>query len=171
MKTLFASIATAALLAAGSGPAFADHHMESETMAKKDIVETAMANEDFSTLVAAIKAAGLVEALQADGPYTVFAPNNAAFDALPDGTLDSLLRPENKAKLQAILKLHVVPGEIMAADIADGPTEVETLAGDTIEVTKDSHGAVAAGGADVVATDIETSNGVIHVIDSVILPQ
>ena len=172
MKTLFASVAATALFIGGAGmAAHADHHMEShDKHEKKDIVDTAASNEDFSTLVAAVKAAGLVDALKAEGPYTVFAPTNAAFDALPEGTLDTLLMEENVGQLQAILKLHVVSGKIKSKDIADGTTEVETLAGDTIEVTKGADG-VTAGGADVVKADIYTSNGVIHVIDSVILPQ
>ena len=166
MKTLFASIAATTLFVGGAGMvAHAEHHVE-----KKDIVDTAAANEDFSTLVTAVQEAGLVEALKADGPYTVFAPTNAAFDALPDGTLDTLLMDENVGQLQAILKLHVVSGKIKAGDIAEGTTEVETLNGDTIEVTKTDAG-VTVGGANVVTTDIWTSNGVIHVIDSVILPQ
>ncbi|MEQ8557581.1 MAG: fasciclin domain-containing protein [Henriciella sp.] len=166
MKTLFASVATAALFIGGPGMiAYADHHEE-----KMDIVDTAASNEDFSTLVTAVKEAGLVDALKADGPYTVFAPTNAAFDALPDGTLDTLLMEENVGQLQEILKLHVVSGKIKAKDIADGTTDVETLTGETIEVTKTDAG-VTVGGADVVKTDIYTSNGVIHVIDSVILPE
>ena len=114
--------------------------------------------------------AGLVEALQGDGPFTVFAPTNEAFAALPEGTLDTLLMDENIEQLQGILKLHVVSGDIMATDIPDGAMDVETLSGDMIEVVKSDAG-VTVGGANVVMTDIKTSNGVIHVIDSVILPQ
>lgn len=169
MKTLFASVAATALFVGGAGMvAHADHHKEMKD--KKDIVETAMANDDFSTLVTAVQEAGLVEALQGDGPFTVFAPTNAAFDALPDGTLDTLLMDENQDQLAGILKLHVVSGKIKAKDIADGTMEVETLAGDMIEVTKSDAG-VTVGGANVVTTDIYTSNGVIHVIDGVILPE
>ena len=169
MKTLFASIAATSLFVGGTAmTAHADHHMEKKD--KKDIVDTAASNEDFSTLVTAVQEAGLVDALKAEGPYTVFAPTNAAFAALPDGTLDTLLMDENVGQLQGILKLHVVSGKIKAKDIAMGTTEVETLAGDTIEVTKTDSG-VTVGGAAVTATDIYTSNGVIHVIDSVILPQ
>ncbi|MGB3627613.1 MAG: fasciclin domain-containing protein, partial [Henriciella sp.] len=123
------------------------------------------------TLVTAVTEAELVDALKGDGPFTVFAPTNDAFAALPEGTVDTLLMDENQDQLQGILKLHVVSGKIKAEDIAEGTTEVETLAGDTITVTKDSHGAVTAGGADVIKADIYTSNGVIHVIDSVILPE
>jgi len=174
MKTLFASVAAVSLFAGGASLAHADHHMEkkdgAEKIEKQDIVDTAMANEDFSTLVTAVKEAGLVEALKAEGPYTVFAPTNAAFSALPDGTLDTLLMDENQGQLQDILKLHVVSGKIKAKDIAEGTTEVETLTGETIEVTKTADG-VMVGGANVVTTDLWTSNGVIHVIDSVILPE
>jgi uncharacterized surface protein with fasciclin (FAS1) repeats len=170
MKILFASVAATAMTFGGIGlAAHAEHHMEKKD--KMDIVETASANDDFSTLVTAVSEAGLVDALKAEGPYTVFAPTNAAFDALPEGTVETLLKDENIDQLQGILKLHVVSGKIKAGDIAEGSTEVETLAGDTIIVTKDSHGAVTAGGADVVKADIYTSNGVIHVIDSVILPE
>lgn len=169
MKTLFASIATAALFTGAAGLAHADHH--AEKMDKVDIVDTAAANDDFSTLVTAVQEAGLVEALKGEGPFTVFAPTNEAFAALPDGTLDTLLMEENVEQLQGILKLHVVAGKIKAGDIAEGTTEVETLAGDTITVTKDAHGAVTVGGANVVTADVKASNGVIHVIDSVILPE
>ena len=169
MKTLFASVAAATLFIGGTSMvAHADHHMEKKD--KKDIVDTAAANDDFSTLVTAVQEAGLVDALKGDGPFTVFAPTNAAFDALPDGTVEMLLMDENQDQLAGILKLHVVSGKIKAGDIADGTTEVETLAGDTIEVTKTDAG-VTVGGANVVTTDIYTSNGVIHVIDSVILPE
>lgn len=168
MKKIFASVATAALFLGSASMAYAEHHME--TADKKDIVDTAAANDDFSTLVTAVQAAGLVDALKGDGPFTVFAPTNEAFAALPDGTLDTLLMEENVDDLQAILKLHVVSGAIMAGDIADGTTEVETLGGETIDVMKTADG-VTVGGANVVVTDIETSNGVIHVIDSVILPE
>ena len=168
MKTLFASVAAASLFVGGASVAYADHHMEKTE--KKDIVETAMSKDAFSTLVTAVKEAGLVEALQAEGPYTVFAPTNDAFAALPDGTLDTLLMEENVDQLQGILKLHVVSGKIMSADIAEGTTEVETLAGDTIEVVNDGE-SVTVGGATVIKPDVKTSNGVIHAIDSVILPE
>jgi uncharacterized surface protein with fasciclin (FAS1) repeats len=117
-----------------------------------------------------VKAAELVDALKGDGPFTVFAPTNAAFAALPEGTVDTLLLPENKAKLQSVLTYHVVPGNIMAADIADGETEVTTLEGTTLTVTKTADG-VMVDGANVTATDIKTTNGVIHVIDAVVMPE
>lgn len=134
---------------------------------KKNIVEIAAANDDFSTLVAAVKAAGLVETLQGDGPFTVFAPTNEAFEKLPEGTVETLLKPENKAKLTAVLTYHVAPGKVMAADVATG--EVKTVNGDTAMIKVDE-GTVTIDSAQVIKTDIEASNGVIHVIDSVIMP-
>ncbi|NGN97026.1 fasciclin domain-containing protein [Grimontia sp. S25] len=136
--------------------------------AKKDIVAVAAGNSDFSTLVAAVKAAGLVETLQGDGPFTVFAPTNEAFAKLPAGTVESLLEPENKDKLVAILTYHVVPGKVMAADVA-GLTEAGTVQGAKIAI--DTSSGVKVDNANVVATDIKASNGVIHVIDNVIIPQ
>lgn len=166
---------TAALgMIGASGAAIAHDHKGDKDKAayadKVDIVETASANEDFSTLVAAVQAAELVDALKGDGPFTVFAPTNAAFAALPEGTVENLLLPENKAQLQAVLTYHVVPGKIKAADIADGTTEVTTLQGTTLNVTKTADG-VTVDDANVTSTDIKTSNGVIHVIDAVVLPQ
>ena len=168
MKTLFASVAAASLFVGGASLAHADHHMEK--MEKKDIVDTAASKDAFSTLVTAVTEAGLVDALKAEGPYTVFAPTNDAFAALPEGTLDSLLMEENVGQLQTILKLHVVSGKVMSGDIAEGTSEVETLTGDTIEVVNDG-GTITVGGATVIKADVKTSNGVIHAIDSVILPQ
>lgn len=134
---------------------------------EKNLVTIAAGNESFSTLVAAVQAAGLVEALNGDGPFTIFAPTNEAFAKLPAGTVESLLKPENKAKLQAILKYHVVPAKVMAADVKTG--EAKTLQGSTIEI-KASDGTVMIDKAKVTQTDIVGSNGVIHVIDTVILP-
>jgi len=133
-----------------------------------DIVETAMANDDFTTLVAAVKAADLVETLQGDGPFTVFAPTDAAFEKLSPGTLETLLRPENKGTLQAILTYHVVPGEVMAADVV-GLDSARTVNGQRIDIQVEN-GVVMVDNAEVVATDVQCSNGVIHVIDEVILP-
>jgi len=130
------------------------------------IVKVASGNPDFSTLVKALAAADLVEALQGTGPFTVFAPNNAAFAKLPPGTVEDLLKPANKAKLVAILKNHVVKGKIMAANVKAGP--VETLGGKDIVVAIDS-GTVKFGNAVVTDTDIDASNGVIHVIDAVVI--
>ncbi|WP_238363925.1 fasciclin domain-containing protein [Mesobacterium pallidum] len=134
-----------------------------------DIVDTAMGNEDFETLVAAVSAAELVDALKGEGPFTVFAPTDAAFDALPEGTLEELLKPENKAQLIEILTYHVVPGKIMSSDIMMQPTEVETLQGTTVTVTGLDSGVTVDGGT-VEMADIETSNGVIHVINKVLMP-
>jgi uncharacterized surface protein with fasciclin (FAS1) repeats len=137
---------------------------------KKDIVDTAAGAENFKTLVAAVKAAGLVDTLKGEGPFTVLAPTDEAFAKLPEGTLESLLKPENKDKLIAILKYHVIAGKSLAADVLklDGK-EVKTVEGHSAKIeVKD--GAVTINGAKVVKTDIECSNGVIHVIDTVILP-
>jgi uncharacterized surface protein with fasciclin (FAS1) repeats len=141
--------------------------MGSEAPAAEDIVAIASANEDFSTLVAAVSAAGLVETLQGEGPFTVFAPTNAAFDALPAGLLDKLLMPENKDVLVKILTYHVVSGAVMAADVTAG--DVASVEGGMIAVTTND-GGVQVNGANVVSPDILASNGVIHVIDAVILP-
>jgi len=131
-----------------------------------DIVAIASGNEDFSTLVAAVAAAGLVETLQGEGPFTVFAPTNAAFAALPAGLVDKLLLPENKDLLVKILTYHVVSGTVLAADVTAG--DVPTVEGQNITITTDM--GVKVNGATVTATDIIASNGVIHVIDAVILP-
>ena len=135
--------------------------------ASGDLVAVASANPDFTMLVAALRAADLVGALQGKGPFTVFAPNNAAFAKLPPGALEDLLKPENKKKLAAILKNHVVEGKVMAADVKSGT--VRTLDGKKVEVAVEN-GKVGFGGAQVIATDIKASNGVIHVIDTVVMP-
>jgi uncharacterized surface protein with fasciclin (FAS1) repeats len=133
------------------------------------VVDVAAGNPDFSTLVTAIKAAGLVDALKGKGPFTVFAPTNAAFAALPPGTLDDLLKPENKAQLQAILKYHVIPTRIESSALAGKTlTSPATLQGDTLPV--DGTNGVKVGDANVVAADVQAENGVIHVIDKVLLP-
>jgi uncharacterized surface protein with fasciclin (FAS1) repeats len=135
----------------------------------KTIVETAVAADGFDTLVAAVKAAGLVDVLSSKGPFTVFAPTDEAFAALPDGTLESLLKPENKGKLVAILKYHVVPGKVMASKVVT-LDEAKTAQGSSVSIAvKD--GTVMVDKAKVLKTDIECSNGVIHVIDKVILPK
>jgi uncharacterized surface protein with fasciclin (FAS1) repeats len=131
------------------------------------VVDVAASNADFSTLVAAVKAAGLVDTLNGAGPFTVFAPTNAAFAKLPAGTVESLLKPENKAKLTAILTYHVVPGAVKAADVA-GLTEAATVNGKSVKI--DASNGVKIDGATVVKTDITASNGVIHVIDTVLMP-
>lgn len=135
----------------------------------KSIVEIAAGNSDFSTLVAAVKAAGLVETLSGKGPFTVFAPTNAAFAKLPKETVESLLKPENKDKLVAILTYHVVPGKVMAADVVK-VTEAKSVQGQAIKVQVADGKVKLNGSSTVVKTDIGASNGVIHVIDTVILP-
>ena len=135
--------------------------------ATPDIVAVAAGNSDFSTLVAAVQAAGLVETLQGDGPFTVFAPTNDAFAKLPAGTVENLLKPENKDQLVAILAYHVVPAKVKAKDVQPG--EAPTVNGAPIAVSVD-YGKVKVNNANVVATDVMASNGVIHVIDQVILP-
>ncbi len=133
-----------------------------------DIVDTAIAAGQFSTLVAAVQAAGLVETLKGEGPFTVFAPTDAAFAALPEGTVAELLKPENKDQLIAVLSYHVVPGKIMSGDIAGKTAKVATVQGSALSV--DAVDGVKVDNAKVVTADIETSNGVIHVIDTVVLP-
>jgi uncharacterized surface protein with fasciclin (FAS1) repeats len=166
-RTLTASlfIALAALVA------FPVQAQESSTEKEADIVQTAQNAENFETLVTALKAADLVEALKGKGPFTVFAPTDSAFAALPEGTLDDLLKPENKSQLQSILKYHVVQGKATASDVT-GMKEAETLEGSMVGIqTKD--GAVLLTGknnATVTATDIMASNGVIHVINAVLMP-
>lgn len=136
---------------------------------KADIVQTAVEAGSFNTLVTAVKAAGLVETLQGPGPFTVFAPTDEAFAKLPAGTVENLLKPENKSKLVAILTYHVVPGKVMSKDIAGMKTMAKSVEGSEIDV--DATNGVKVDDAKVVKADIETSNGVIHVIDSVIVPK
>jgi len=154
-------IATAAALAAGLAAGSAQ-------AATSDIVDTAVAAGQFGTLVKAVQAAGLVETLKGPGPFTVFAPTDTAFAALPAGTLDSLLKPENKAKLTQILTYHVVPGKVTSADLAGKTEQVKTVEGASLKVDA-THG-VMVNDAKVVSADIMASNGVIHVIDKVVLP-
>lgn len=147
----------------------AEHHEGGHAeMAPKDIVDTAVAAGSFNTLVKAVQAAGLVDTLKGDGPFTVFAPTDEAFAKLPAETLEALLKPENKDKLTAILTYHVVPGKVMSADIAGKSLMVESVQGSKISVDATSN--VMVDNANVVKADIETSNGVIHVIDTVIMP-
>jgi uncharacterized surface protein with fasciclin (FAS1) repeats len=135
----------------------------------KNIVETAVAAGSFTTLAKALQAADLVPTLNGPGPFTVFAPTDEAFAKLPAGTLETLLRPENRDKLRRILTYHVVPGEVMAADVVK-VTSAKAASGDTIAVSA-RQGVVRVDEARVTATDIQASNGVIHVIDAVILPK
>lgn len=135
----------------------------------KDIVDTAVAAGSFTTLVAAVQAAGLESTLRGPGPFTVFAPTDAAFAALPAGTVEDLLKPENKAKLTAILTYHVLPGEVMSSAIGMQTLEPATVEGATIKVVGSATG-VMVNDAKVVTADVDASNGVIHVIDKVIMP-
>ncbi|HXV61206.1 MAG TPA: fasciclin domain-containing protein [Vicinamibacteria bacterium] len=157
MKTLVTLLAIAALTTAPL--AVADTH------AKKDIVDTAIAAGSFTTLVKAIQAAGLVETLKGSGPFTVFAPTDEAFAKLPAGTLDKLLK--DKAKLTSVLTYHVVPGKVLSSDVVKLDS-AKTVQGQSISI--DAKSGVRVNDAKVVQADIETSNGVIHVIDTVILP-
>lgn len=140
----------------------------------QDIVVLASETEDLSTLVSAVKAAGLVETLQGEGPFTVFAPTNSAFEALPEGTLDTLLQPENKEKLASILTYHVVSGEVMSSDLQDGQ-KVTTVQGGTLTVSVSDDGVYltdATGNkVQVTTADVEASNGVVHIINGVLLPE
>jgi uncharacterized surface protein with fasciclin (FAS1) repeats len=135
---------------------------------KSDIVDLAVSTEFLSTLVAAVKAGDLVETLKGDGPFTVFAPTNDAFAALPEGTLEMLLKPENKDKLVKVLTYHVVPGKVKSTDLKDGMT-AKTVEGSEIKVNLSDKGAMI-NDAKVTAADIMATNGVVHVIDKVILP-
>ncbi|MDX5357794.1 MAG: fasciclin domain-containing protein [Rhodobacterales bacterium] len=157
IRRTFLALTASTFLAA---PAFADGH-------SKDIVDTAVGAGSFTTLVAAVQAAGLVDTLKGAGPFTVFAPTDEAFAKLPAGTVDDLLKPENKAKLTAILTYHVVPGKVMSGDLTNG-MKAATVQG--AEVTIMTDGGVKVNEASVVTPDIAASNGVIHVIDSVIMP-
>ncbi|HPE12691.1 MAG: fasciclin domain-containing protein [Actinobacteria bacterium] len=160
------STAEASPTAATSAPASPADGMTDEASAGT-IVDVAAANPDFSTLVAAVTEAGLAETLGAEGPYTVFAPTDAAFEALPEGLVDALLLPENKEVLTQILTYHVVAGEVMSTDIQPG--DVATVEGEDITITTED-GGVQVNGATVSTADVEASNGVIHVIDEVLVP-
>ncbi len=156
-RRTFMTVVTAATLSAGA--AFAQD---------KDIVDTASAAGDFTTLLTAAEAAGLVDTLKGEGPYTVFAPTDEAFAALPAGTVESLLEPENKEKLTQILTYHVIPAKVMSTDLSDGMS-ADTVGGSA--VTIGTEGGVMVNDANVVSADIEASNGVIHVIDKVLIPE
>jgi uncharacterized surface protein with fasciclin (FAS1) repeats len=172
-KTIIAIAAASVLLLSACG---SDGSTSDTTVAAADetemttevgtIVEVAIGNENFSTLVTAITAAGLGDALSGEGPFTVFAPTNEAFEALPAGLLEKLLLPENKEVLTKILTYHVVEGKVMAADVAAG--DVETLEGSTFTIA--TEGGVMVNTANVTTTDVPASNGVIHIIDAVLVP-
>jgi len=142
---------------------------QQEASSKKDIVDTAASAGQFNTLVAAVQAADLVDTLKSDGPFTVFAPTDAAFAKLPDGTVENLLKPENKDQLVAVLTYHVVSGKIMSSDVAGKKAQVPTVQGSELSLDA-TNGGVMVDEAMVVAADIEASNGVIHVVDTVVLP-
>jgi len=165
-KTLSAFGFALALLVSTSA-ATAQMAGHQETMSN-DIVDVAAEAGTFNTLIAAAQAADLVDALKGDGPLTVFAPTDDAFAKLPEGTVETLLKPENKEKLQAVLLYHVVAGKIMSDQVVD-LTSAESLQGDTIDISV-KMGKVYVDDAQVIAADVEASNGVIHVIDAVILP-
>ena len=164
IKTMSLAVAAACVMAAS---AVAEHHGEMKE-AKADIVDTAVGAGSFTTLVAAVQAAGLEETLRSEGPFTVFAPTDEAFAKLPEGTVETLLMPENKDQLVSILTFHVLSGKVKSKDIAGKELSVATVQGS--EVAIDATDGVIVGGANVVKADIYTSNGVIHVIDTVILP-
>lgn len=158
-----------ALVMTGTGVAAGTSAAAPSENAAKDIVATAVAAGNFQTLAKALEAAGLVETLKGKGPFTVFAPTDEAFAKLPAGTLEALLKPENKARLTAILTYHVVPGRLMAADVVK-LSEAKTVQGQSLRI-RTTGGSVMVDNARVIATDIAASNGVIHVIDSVVLPK
>lgn len=163
-------IAAAALALAGCADTMmSDDAAEEAAVQTTDVVSTAQSADNLTTLVAAIQAADLVETLSGPGPFTVFAPTDEAFAALPDGVLERLLQPENKGRLRALLAYHVVPGTVRSGDIAGQAVEARTAL--QRPVTVDATGAgVKVGNANVVAADIEATNGVVHVIDRVIVP-
>jgi len=172
MKTVFYGMLTAAvLLGLSIGSSFAGECASKSVKVKKsqDIVDTAVAAGSFKTLAAALTAADLVETLKGKGPFTVFAPTDEAFAKLPEGTIADLLKPENKDKLTAILTYHVVPGRVLAADVVK-LSSANTVQGSEVKIQV-KEGKVYVDDATVTATDIKSSNGVIHVIDSVIMPE
>jgi len=187
MRTCFSMLATLAIMTMSSGIASADQHEGkikkvggAEMSPEKNIVENASKSKDHTTLVAAVKAAGLVETLSGVGPFTVFAPTNAAFEELPDGTVEMLLKPENKQKLTKILTYHVLPGTFDAAVLVNGikagngETTVKTVAGEILRVKMDGEkvAIIDSSGemAHVTIADVRQSNGVVHVIDKVLMP-
>ncbi len=159
-RRTFLALTSAAALSIASF-AFADGH-------SKDIVDTAIDAGSVTTLVAAVQAAGLVDTLKGEGPFTVFAPTDAAFAALPEGTVETLLKPENKDQLVSILTYHVIAGKVMSGELSNNLMATTVQGGDVKIMTE---GGVTVNGATVTAADIEASNGVIHVIDAVILPK
>ncbi len=168
MSFLKSALAATALVSLSIAPAAAEHHKSGKYSQKSDIVDTAIAAGSFSTLVAAVQAAGLEETLRSDGPFTVFAPTDDAFAKLPAGTLEDLLKPENKDQLASILTYHVLSGKVMSGDIAGKTLDVETVQGSTLSI--DATDGVKVDNATVIKADVKASNGVIHVIDTVVMP-
>ncbi len=169
LTTKIVTIVLAGAALVGASAAIAGHHGGGKEMQQKDIVDTAVSAGSFNTLAAALEAAGLVDTLKGDGPFTVFAPTDEAFAALPEGTVESLLKPENKDKLIAVLTYHVVPGSVKAADVVKLDS-AKTVNGASVTIAASDAG-VQVDSANVIKTDIAASNGVIHVIDAVILPR
>ena len=183
MKKLIFTVALGLLFATFTFAQCGSHHGSAKKASwshASDIVDVAVGDKQFSTLVAAVTAADLVNTLKSDGPFTVFAPTNAAFDKLPDGTLDDLLKAENKGTLSSVLTYHVIAGEFKAADVvhalkeAGGDIELETVNGGKLVVTQRNSGIFLkdenGNYSQITATDVKGSNGVIHVIDTVVLP-
>jgi len=174
---ILAGLGLASALALVAGPAGAGQYdgmkkagVETATaMARPDIVDTAVAAGQFTTLAKALQAAELVDTLKGPGPFTVFAPTDAAFAKLPEGTLENLLKPENKAELQKVLTYHVVPGKVVSGDLAGKSTDAKTVEGGELEVDATGE-TVKVNDATVVQADVMASNGVIHVIDAVVIP-
>ncbi len=164
-----AQFAVFATLAMFASLAIAAHHEKMDGMSEADIVDTAVAAGKFDTLAAALEAAGLVDTLKGKGPYTVFAPTDAAFAALPEGTVESLLKPENRDKLISILTYHVVPGKVTSSDVVKLDS-AETVNGADLAIAVEGN-AVRINDAKVIMADVDASNGVIHVVDKVILPK
>ena len=164
MKTInmFRGLITAIFLTVAALPVSAADH-------KMDIVDTAISANMFQTLVTAVSAAGLVEVLKGDGPFTVFAPTDEAFSKLPGGTIESPLKPENIEQLVSVLTYHVIPGKVLSNDIPMGSTQVSSVQGSAVTIKK-SGGTVSVNQATVVQADVDATNGVIHIIDEVILP-
>ncbi len=162
LRRTFVALTASSAFAFSAPAAFAGGH-------SMDIVDTAAGAGSFTTLVAAVEAAGLVDTLKGEGPFTVFAPTDEAFAALPEGTVESLLMPENRDQLIAILTYHVVPGKVMSGDIAGKAMSAATVQGDELMI--DAMNGVMINGATVTQADIEATNGVIHVIDTVLIPE
>ncbi len=167
---VFVAIALATGLAACAQSNANESAMSKQQMAKADIVDTAVSAGKFNTLVAAVQAADLVDTLKSPGPFTVFAPTDEAFDKLPAGTVETLLKPENKDKLIQILTYHVVSGKVMSSDIAGKKLDAGSVEGSKLTINAQD-GGVMINDASVVAADVESSNGVIHIIDTVLLPK